>query len=323
MSAAAPGHSHGHEALAQVDPTRTKTLRKRYAQKLRGGFADINTQIRRGVRDRDIFGLASEALARPPPSFDFGSDDRKHEAFMRWLREQEQRDVLSVISRGENTYIRSAYGSGLRHAERELRKQGVDVSEADLATAFNLPVHQDALQLLYTRNYEQLEGINRAVAQQISRELTQGFSEGVNPEVMARRLTDRVDSIGKTRATVLARTEVVNAHSEATLNRFERMGVEGVGARVEWSTAGDPCAICASLEGKVYSLDDARGRLPAHPQCRCAWLPFVSTEAMALYAAHPREFTIMTERNAFVQGPDVFDALVERFDVPTPPAMPA
>lgn len=347
---------HGHEALAQAngDPTRTTTLRRRYAQRLRGAFAGINTEIRRGLIDRDAFGLADietlrkqyeraedryqwekispeptdevwleylegrrdiyervwkrrkkerlyEGLATEIP-FQFPADvddSVKIERFMSWLRTQLENDVLTVIQRNNNTYIRSAYGRGLDHAASALREAGVDVTEPELQAAFNLPIHQESLQLLFTRNYAALEGITDEVAKQIADELTTGFSQGLGPREMARNITDRVDKIGKTRATTLARTEVINAHSQATLNRYERMGVDGVTVQAEFTTAGDNrvCPLCASLEGRTFTIEEARSetfryeadddeppslsgtynvRPPIHPNCRCAWLPVVS-----------------------------------------------
>lgn len=300
-------HTHAHdgdyEALAQArtDPTRTTTLRRRYAQRLRGEFAEINTQIRRGIRDRDVFRLGNggEALAEPLPQFPFSTDDRKADAFVRWLRRQQRNGVLQVIERNNNTFIRSAYGRGLEHAATELRKQGIDVDVPELQPAFALPVHEESLQLLFTRNYEALQGITDEVAKQISRELTNGFAQGWNPNEMAEELTDRVDSIGKTRATTLARTEVINAHAEGTLNRFERQGVDQVTIRAEFTTAGDRrvCPLCASLEGRTVTIQEAREgtfqfnasenqpdslsgthpiKPPIHPRCRCSFFPVVS-----------------------------------------------
>lgn len=346
-------HSHSHaEALASSDPTRTTTLRQKYAQRLRGAFAGINTEIRRGIIESDVFSLTdvevlreryesalddvlweknspfptdpdwleyleqerdfrervwkrrkreeqADALAEPVPPFQFTRDDQKAEAFMRWLRRQQENDVLTVIERNENTFVRSAYGRGLEHAHSELRKEGVDVDVDDLQNVYNLPVHQETLQMLYTRNYEALQGITDEVAKQIADELTTGFSQGWNPREMARNITDRVDKIGKTRATTLARTEVINAHSEATLNRYEQLGVEGVTIRAELSTAGDRrvCPLCKARAGKTVTIEEARTetftyeagedeppslsgtyriRPPLHPNCRCAWLPQVS-----------------------------------------------
>lgn len=257
----------------QRDPTRTTTLRRRYASKLRGAFADINTALRQGVVQNDAFGLRGDALAEAPRDFTFDTDDKKVKAFDRWLKRQQRRDVLSIISRDENQYVRTAYSSGLSHAQRELLKAGIDADMADVEAAFNLPVHRDALQLLYTRNYQQLEGITNAVAQQINQELTQAFAAGENPRDVAERLTDRVDTVGKTRATTLARTETINAHSTATLNRYERAGIDEVGGKAEWSAAMDACDQCAALHGDTYPINEARGLLPAHPNCRCAWIP--------------------------------------------------
>lgn len=303
MSSTAHSHSHG-EALANSDPTRTSTLRKRYAQKLRGRFAALNTAIRDGIVDRDIFGLDRESLqATPiddPQPFRFETDARKHEEFMAWLRRQLERGVLNVIDRNDNVYIENAYNSGLQHAERELRKAGVEVPDDSLEATFNLPVHQEAVSLLYQRNYEALQGITEEVARQISRELSDGFVQGKNPRTIARELTDRVDKIGKTRATTLARTEIINAHATSTLNRYEELGADEVTIQAEWTTAGDRrvCPICKALasRGPVtieeartgsfrYEADDdeppslsgtyAR-KPPAHPNCRCAFLPSVS-----------------------------------------------
>lgn len=299
-------HSHG-EALRSdhsagpggKDPTRTTSLRQKYAAKLRGKFADINTQIRKGVVDEDVFGLEGEALAQPLPTFEYQTDPEKVDGFMEWLRRQQKRGVLEVIQRDGNTYVRSAYSSGIRYADARLNEQGVQVPDQTLQSTFNQPVHRDALQLLYTRNYEALQGITTEVSKQVSDELTQGFAQGWNPNKIARNITDRVDKIGKTRATVMARTEVINAHSTATLNRFEQAGASGVTVKAEWSTAGDRrvCPICQALEGNVYTIKEARSstfrysagddeapslsgeypvKPPAHPQCRCALLPVVN-----------------------------------------------
>lgn len=295
-------HAHGGEAL-QADPSRTSTLRKRYAQKLRGRYDELITAIRTGVIEQDVFGLRGESLqAQPiddPPPFRFETDSRKHEEFMAWLRRQLNRGVLRVIERNNNVYIQNAYNSGLRHARRELQKAGHPIEQQDVEITFNLPVHQEAVALLYTRNYEALRGINQEIAKQISRALADGFARGENPRVIARTITDRVDKIGRTRATTLARTEVIHAHSEATLNRYQQAGTEQVTIRAEFATAGDRrvCPVCLAREGKTVTIQQAReesftfepgeddppslaGRYPIkppiHPNCRCVWLPVVS-----------------------------------------------
>lgn len=287
------------------DPTRTKTLRKRYAQRLRGQLGKLNAAIRTSIVDQDIFGLKQNATPKDPTPadvFQFTRDSTQADQFMDWLERQEKEGLLRIIERNDNPFIRSSYERGLDHAERELRTAGMQTGDVPVQEIFNRPVHQDAVQLLYTRNLQELQGITEAMNQQITRELADGFQKGLNPRDVARNITDRVNKVGKHRATVMARTEIINAHSEATLNRYERMGVENVTVRAELSTAGDNrvCPICASLEGKTYSLQEARSssfdfdpsevdmdttpsmsgsyrmRPPLHPQCRCALVPVVS-----------------------------------------------
>jgi SPP1 gp7 family putative phage head morphogenesis protein len=282
------------EALAQspadVDPTRTVTLRDRYAARLRGRFGAINTEIRAGVRDRDVFGLqnSGEALASPLPSRFPERQDRQIETFDAWLQRQMDAEVLTAISSDENQFVRSGYEAGLRHADTAARADGVDVPDGDVFATIERPIHRDELQLAYTRDYSELEGITQAVSQQSTRTLAEGLAAGEGPRDIARRLTDRVDAIGKTRATALARTSVIDTFNSAALARYEELGIDGVTVQAEWKTAGDNrvCDICQSLEGRTWSIEEARSETvdvaghsdipvkpPAHPRCRCAIIP--------------------------------------------------
>ena len=43
----------------------------------------------------------------------------------------------------------------------------------------------------------------------------------------------------------------------------------------EWTTAGDErvCPECGGWEGIKMTIEEARGMIPLHPNCRCDWLP--------------------------------------------------
>jgi SPP1 gp7 family putative phage head morphogenesis protein len=62
------------------------------------------------------------------------------------------------------------------------------------------------------------------------------------------------------------------------VNEYRRWGVTGVTVTAEWQTAGDlrVCPICASREGKIYTLDEVEGMIPVHPNCRCFITPLIS-----------------------------------------------
>lgn len=283
-------------AQANGDPTRTVTLRRRYASTLRGRFASISAAIRRGVVERDVFGLRDDHRTRPDtlrpsplPSQFPERKDRQIETFDAWLKRQQREEVLTAIGQNQNQFVRSAYLRGLGHADTAARKAGYDVpSESSVEAVVRRPVHRDELELIYTRDYSELEGITSAVSQQANRTLAEGLGAGESPTKIARRLTDRIDAIGKTRATTLARTSVIDTFNSSALNRYEELGVEGVSVDVEWQTAGDDrvCPLCRALEGRTWTIEEARSETvsvaghsdipvkpPAHPRCRCAILP--------------------------------------------------
>lgn len=273
------------------DPTNTTLVRNRYERDLVDWFKALQEEIRPRSFNQDV--------SRPPEIFQFEEDSRRIAAFLRWLQKQEQDGVLTIIERNNNKYIRTAYKKGVQHAERALRRQGVEIQTEEVQNIFRLPVHRDTLQTLFTRNYRLLEGITTDMDEEISRILTQGFAEGRNPNRIASQIDSAVDDIGIQRARTLARTEVINAHSESTIRRFEQAGVEDVRIRAEWSTAGDRrvCPICKALSAQgVMSIETVKSgtfdfepgeneqpslagkyprKPPAHPNCRCALLPVV------------------------------------------------
>lgn len=84
---------------------------------------------------------------------------------------------------------------------------------------------------------------------------------------------------------------MTSAYAEGALNSYEEMGIEGVEVEAEFATAGDDvvCPECEELEGKVYSIEEARGVIPVHPNCRCAWIPMVGESKSELVAAEEFE----------------------------------
>lgn len=293
------------------DPTATKTLRDRYAGEMYRRFRALKGAIRTTVVDRDAFGLKGDSRSVRPRGqadrevagnaqdpdinigpagyndFAFPSDQKKADEFMSWLDEQTDRGILqagrhadrgtSASASWQNTYIRSAYEKGVTHADSALVQQGVIPPEQTLDDVFRATRHADSAGLIYSRAYRELRGVTEAMGQEMTRELTEGLTQGENPRKIARRLNDRVDKIGITRGRMVARTETIRAHNEAALNRYDDMGgrIDGVSVMAEHVTAGDRrvCPICRSLNGSEYTINEARGRIPVHPRCRCTWVP--------------------------------------------------
>lgn len=284
--------------MARRDPTQTAGLRARFERDMRRRFAELIRELRRELPE--ILGAERVALEVHADGSGFGTEAfdesgrflfprarEKQADFMRWLRRRVRAGVLGIsegvsvreasASAWSNVYIDTAYQRGIRDAGAKLRRGGVKVEKAWIDQAFNRPVHADRVGLIYTRTFTELYDVTEVMARKLSETLAMGMAEGRNPLDIADALVDRVERVGLTRARLIARTEVIASHAEATLNAYEEAGVEGVEVEAEWTTAGDArvCPECAGMEGRVFTLSAARGMIPAHPNCRCAFLPKV------------------------------------------------
>jgi SPP1 gp7 family putative phage head morphogenesis protein len=205
---------------------------------------------------------------------------------MDWLQGQVNDKVLEVrtgqaIGRAgnrhwTNVYIRSAYQKGLAQSASRMRAEGAQVAPEWVTEAFARPFHVDRVALAFTRTFNDLKGITDEMDKQISRVLADGLSQGKGPMDIARSMTDRVGKIGITRARMLARTEVIRSHADASLNVYEEAQADGVLIEAEFATARDD-AVCQECQDAAnagpYTLDEARGMIPLHPNCRCAYIP--------------------------------------------------
>lgn len=274
---------HAHSTRDRRDPTKTTVVRKRYERDLVRRFRLVKKRIREKIVSQNAFGMVTNA-----GEFDFPTKTAKHRAFMSWIERMVAEGVLertegmpmeSAAGRSwQNVYLRSAYQKGLAGAAQSMRGDGVEVSDRWIDEGFYRPIHADAVGLIYTRAYSDLEGITKAMDTKISHVLAEGMASGWGMDEIADRLDNTVDGIGINRARVLARTETIRAHAEATLNTYDEAGIEGVEVLSEFTITNDNkvCEECEALAGKEYTLTEARGVIPVHPNCRCAWLPVVT-----------------------------------------------
>lgn len=297
------------------DPTRTLTLRRRYAREMRKRFRALRGLIRTAIVGRDVFGLSGQqnediTIHQDIPrsqAFDFPRTQDKVSEFMEWLEGQVDRDILEVTDRRrigqsidqtwQNVHIQDTYKRGIQRATYEMNQAGWNIPDIEaqggIGTVLTQPAHVDRLGVLYTRAFNELKGITDDMGQKISRVLTQGLADGDGPRLLARKLTSTIggqgaapgqlgitDSLGRfipaqRRAEILARTETIRAHHQGMMQTYRNWGAEGVKVKAELRTAGDSrvCPECDSLEGEIFTLDEAQNLIPVHPMCRCIALP--------------------------------------------------
>jgi SPP1 gp7 family putative phage head morphogenesis protein len=252
-------------------------------------FDELTKKLLKKVKDLFFVESGVSVYAEP---YQFSLDPTKLNEFTYWL---EQQIETGLLTNWPNKYISDAYKRGLLRSLAEMRKAGYKVPSVAEIGGIELTLlpspHLNTIELMYLRVLEDLKGITSSMKQIIVRVLSDGFIAGESYATIADKLVAAINGTGagelgmydklgrfipaRRRAEILARTEIVRAHHLAMVQEYRRWGVQGVTVLAEFQTAGDErvCIVCASMEGNVYTLDEAEGLIPVHPQCRCIILP--------------------------------------------------
>jgi SPP1 gp7 family putative phage head morphogenesis protein len=113
-----------------------------------------------------------------------------------------------------------------------------------------------------------------------TRSVQRSVSEWINNgEPLSRLKKDLESTFGKSRAELIASTEVTRAFAEGNRIAYEGSGIV---EKIEWRAANDErvCPICGPLHGKHGDLKNGfkgakSGFPPAHPRCRCWIVPVI------------------------------------------------
>lgn len=275
----------------RADPTRTSRLRRLMMQDLNARLRRLSKAIYNLIVVEDVFGIDNPFIlmnAAAPGRWRARSTQEQAELFRQWLEDEMGVEFLNATSEDDwwLKYIDQAFKQGANRSFDDVHRRGDGSNEENAAllagaranffnVGFGFPVTLAKVKLLAGRVLTELKGITQAMAQKIMRELVDGFIRGDSPRKIAANIDKVVTSLGRARANAIARTEIVRAFVEGQLDAMEALGVKEVNVMVEWSTAGDNkvCPLCANMEGVVLTIDEARGLIPRHPNCRCAFMP--------------------------------------------------
>lgn len=320
-------HVHTYQTLKHLDPSRTTALRNAFSKALRRRFTELRFLIWEVVVDDDVFGLVESQsftalTARPGKhAFAHSRNADKVKSFMSWLQNVIDTSLLQLNETDRlrqttsnawtNRFIRDAYNRGRLKARAQMGAVGI-VPPAGMRPILNVNLSllakkkttpkkkklvkpksplEDRLLTLEKQVFNELRGITKDMAKNISKVLAQGLKNGDSPKTIAKKINNTIKKLGKdlgmkdtlgryisaeVRADMMARTEIIRAHAEAQLQEFKDWGLQGVSVKAEFITAGDArvCSICAKHEKQVFTIAEARGLIPLHPRCRCIWLPF-------------------------------------------------
>ncbi len=250
------------------DPTLTLTARGKAIREVNSRFNKIKYAITHEL-------VTNQALG-PNGRFNYLRDAEKVTGFVAWLNTEIEANILTGASAKEhwlNTYIsRSYYRAALKTRAPFVKKFDLPAN-----TIFESEAHIQRSELIFTRVYSGLKGVTQTMESQISRVLSDGILKGDGAKVIARNLNYRVDKIGKVRARLIARTEIVNAHNVSSITEAQNLeDAIGQEVKMQWQTAidGRERDSHKARHKKIYTRKQALG-LIGEPNCRCsvsAWI---------------------------------------------------
>jgi SPP1 gp7 family putative phage head morphogenesis protein len=275
----------------RLDPSRTNGIVEKFRADLVRRLSWLKGEVYHAVGVENAWGFSEASVVNAPPGkFRFETDASKLSSFVSWFQDQLDTGVLTVDENYQNipwteVYVDSAYRKGVVRAYMDTRSgyassgskeklMALGAKQEFLLTAFAAPVTLSKISLLGTRSFESLKGITGTMSSDMARILANGMSHGYGPLKIAKQLTDQIGELTRRRALMIARTEIIHAHAEGQLDAFERMGVNELGLLAEWRAAAGACPLCADMAGRTFTVAEARGLIPLHPNCRCTWAPY-------------------------------------------------
>jgi len=134
-------------------------------------------------------------------------------------------------------------------------------------------IDEFALEWIKTRSLSLAKLVNGTTYEELRKALATGFEEGESIFQLKHRISQYYTNGYERRATLVARTEVIAASNEGSLQGYEKEGI----TEVEFYAALDErtCAECMGYHEQVYPVRESHGMIPVHVQCRCTWIPVV------------------------------------------------
>lgn len=254
--------------MIRLDPSKTGLIRKKMEQDITGRLRRLRARINKYDFD------AGKVIGN--------SDAARLKRFEKWMAKEI--DIATGSPDIWKQYIDQTYTKGTKGmysaaTRREAIAKSLASPDQFVRASLLRPVTVSKLKMLASLTYTDLTGVTSAMSSQMSRIMVEGLARGDNPRVIARTMAKRVDKIGITRARMVARHNIIKTHAEAQLDTLESLGKTEVSVLAEWNAASDACPLCQPLNGVVMTIKEARGLIPRHVNCRCAFSPVVGTKA--------------------------------------------
>lgn len=270
------------------NPTKTLTIEKSWQREINRRWREYKKTT---IRMLDRFNNETIRANAVKP---FELDASQIRIYMTFLDAQIQSLLLETAQapNWQARYQLQSYQRALDATRAQLISQGAQIirTQEEIAAGLALrpltatpslaagivisqPVHQDALQFLFSRSYDSLKGWTDKLSTETRQILVNGVEQGQGIREITKNITDRID-VSKSRAEVIARTETIQAYQRGATNETKRLEEElGEEIKMRWVTAMDSRVrhLHAAWHGTLVTPKENFARIERSPwNCRCS-----------------------------------------------------
>lgn len=278
------------------NPTRTRVIESNWERDINRRWAVFKRNTVAELRRVNKLANPEDIVVNKGATFTISAGQQR--TFMAFLQSEIDRLLLGTDEppNWQAQYQAQAYQRGLDSTRASLISQGADIVPTELErlagidlTPFtatsslgtitsSAPIHQDALEFLFSRSYEKLNGWTDAMASETRQILFDGVAQGKGIDDVVREMVDR-QNVSRTRARVIARTETIQAYQRSSTNEAARAAEEiGEEVLLRWLTVRDSRVrhLHATWHGTLTTPANNRKRINVSPwQCRCGTAPVI------------------------------------------------
>lgn len=136
---------------------------------------------------------------------------------------------------------------------------------------------EDTINYIQSHAFDMLTGYAANIIQQLRAALGDLILKNNADRASVQAVIQKILDVNPSKAREIAQTELSRAYNMGVLNRLQQYQLEsGRKVRKYWHGfmySATTCTYCRERIGQIFDLDDDSETLPAHPRCRCVWLP--------------------------------------------------
>lgn len=160
----------------------------------------------------------------------------------------------------------------------ELGKEISGKLSEDIQEQRKLVYSEEILRIIKEESFKLIKGKSNEQIEKMRKELTNMVLAGTATKQNVRDMIQKVLDSDKSYAELVAQTELSAVYNMGTTKRLkEYKKMSGRKVKKYWhgfKYSDVTCEYCRPRIGGIYDIDDESETLPAHPNCRCVWLPY-------------------------------------------------